>query len=138
MALTSTKGKASDANTIQATSDNIEAVGDEISVHIGPRKARPNLDSLATFADGDVIEPGHRDVHTCGGRKAWVGGVSTTFHRKWDAIFGYLLKLYLLAYTTVSTTVCIGRGTKFTIKETSAGVPGSTVHTGTCELELAQ
>jgi hypothetical protein len=96
-ALTPTKGKASDANTIQATSDNIEAVGNEISVHIGPRKARPNLDSLTTFADGDVIEPGHRDVYTCGRRKAWVGGVSTTFHCEWDAIFGYLLKLYLLA-----------------------------------------
>jgi hypothetical protein len=38
----------------------------------------------------------------------------------------------------VSRTVDIGRGTKFTIEATSAGVPGSTVHTGTCELELAQ
>jgi hypothetical protein len=38
----------------------------------------------------------------------------------------------------VSRTVCIGRGTKFTIKATSAGVPGSTVHTGACELELVQ
>jgi hypothetical protein len=38
----------------------------------------------------------------------------------------------------VSMTVCIGRGTKFTIKATSAGVPGSAVHTATCELELAQ
>jgi hypothetical protein len=66
MALTSTKSNTSDANTIRATSDNIEALGDEISVHISPRKARPNLDSLTTFADGDVIEPGHRDVYTCG------------------------------------------------------------------------
>jgi hypothetical protein len=97
MALTSTKSKASDANTIRASSDNIEALGDEIFVHIGPRKARPNLDSLITFADDDVIEPGHRDVYTCGWWKAWVGGVSRTFHCEWDAIFGYLLKLYLLA-----------------------------------------
>jgi hypothetical protein len=66
MALTSTKSKASDTNTIRASSDNIEALGDEISVHIGPQKARPNLDSLITFADDDVIEPGHRDVYTCG------------------------------------------------------------------------
>jgi hypothetical protein len=66
MALASTKSKASDANAIRATSDNIEALGDEISVHIGPRKARPNFDGLTTFADDDVIEPGHRDVYTCG------------------------------------------------------------------------
>jgi hypothetical protein len=38
----------------------------------------------------------------------------------------------------VSRTVGIGRMIKFTIEATSAGVPGSTVHTGTCELELAQ
>jgi len=66
MALASAKSKASDANAIRATSDNIEALGDKISVHIGPRKARSNLDSLITFADDDVIEPGHRDVYTCG------------------------------------------------------------------------
>ena len=66
MVLTSAKSKASDANTIHTTSDNIEALGDEISVHIGPRKARPNFDSLVTFADDEVIEPGHRDVYACG------------------------------------------------------------------------
>jgi hypothetical protein len=66
MALTSTKSKASDANTIRAAFDNIEALGDEISVHIDPRKARPNLNSLITFADDDVIEPGHRDVYAYG------------------------------------------------------------------------
>ena len=66
MRLTSTKSKTSDANTIRPTSDNIEALWDEISVHIGPRKARPNLDGLITFTDDDVIEPGHRDVYACG------------------------------------------------------------------------
>jgi hypothetical protein len=59
MALTSSKSKASDANTIQATSENIEALGGEISVHVGPCKARPNLDSMTTFTDDDIIEPGH-------------------------------------------------------------------------------
>jgi hypothetical protein len=44
MALASTKGKASDADTIQATSDNIEPLGDKICVHISPGKACPDLD----------------------------------------------------------------------------------------------
>ena len=64
--LASTKSKASDANTIQATSNNIEALGDKIRVHIGPGEACPNLDSLRMVADDDVIEPGHRDVYTWG------------------------------------------------------------------------
>jgi hypothetical protein len=63
IALASTESEASDADTIQATSDNIEALGDEIFVHIGPRKARPNLDSTTVFTDDNVIEPGHRDVN---------------------------------------------------------------------------
>ena len=59
-----TKSEAGDANTIYATSDNIEALGDKISVHIRPRKACPNLNSPRIFADDDVIEPSHRDVYT--------------------------------------------------------------------------
>jgi hypothetical protein len=65
-ALASTESEASDANTIQATSDNIEAFGDKIFVHIGPRKARPNLDGPRVFTDDNVIEPGHRDVNPSG------------------------------------------------------------------------
>ena len=38
----------------------------------------------------------------------------------------------------VSRMVYVSRETIFTINATSAEVPGSTVHTGTCELELAQ
>jgi hypothetical protein len=64
--LASTKSKASDTNTIQATSDNIEALRDKISVYIGPCKPCPNFDSLIIFADDDFIEPGHRDVYTWG------------------------------------------------------------------------
>jgi len=66
IALASTESKASDANTIQATSDNIEALGDEIFVQIGPREARPNLDSPTVFTDDNVIELGHRDVNPWG------------------------------------------------------------------------
>jgi hypothetical protein len=66
MTLASTKGEASDANTIYATSDNIEAPRDKIRIHIGPGKACSNLNSPRIFADGDVIEPGHRDVYTLG------------------------------------------------------------------------
>jgi hypothetical protein len=66
MRLASTKSKASYANTIQATSDNIDALRDKICVYIGPGKAGPNLDSLRIVADYDVIESGHRDVYTRG------------------------------------------------------------------------
>jgi hypothetical protein len=65
-ALASTEREASDANTVQATSDNIETLGDKISIHVGPGEARSNLDSPMIFADDDVIEPGHRDVYTWG------------------------------------------------------------------------
>jgi hypothetical protein len=64
MKLTSPKSKAGDANTIDATSDNIKALGDKIRIHIGPCEACSNLDSLRIFADCDVFEPGHRDVYT--------------------------------------------------------------------------
>ncbi len=61
--LASTKGEAGHANTIQATSDNIEALRDKIRVYIGPCKPCPDFDSLTIFADDDVIEPGHQDVY---------------------------------------------------------------------------
>jgi hypothetical protein len=64
--LASTKGEASDANAIYATSDNIETLRDKIRIHIGPGKACSDLDSPRIFTDGDVIEPGHRDVNTLG------------------------------------------------------------------------
>jgi hypothetical protein len=38
----------------------------------------------------------------------------------------------------VNKTAGVDRRVKFTIKPTSPRVPGSTEHTGTCELELAQ
>jgi hypothetical protein len=58
--------KASDADTIQAIFDNIEAPRDEIFVHIGPRKARSNLDSPTVFTDDNVIELNQRDVNSWG------------------------------------------------------------------------
>ena len=66
MTLASPKSKACDANTIHATSDNIEAPRNKVCVHIGPGKACPNFDSPRIFADGDVVESGHRDVYTWG------------------------------------------------------------------------
>jgi hypothetical protein len=66
LALASTKSKASDANTIHPSSDNIEALRDKICVHIGPGKARPDLDGPRIFADDGVIEAGHRDMYTWG------------------------------------------------------------------------
>jgi hypothetical protein len=96
MALASTKSKASDADTIQATSDNIETLGNKVCVHISPGKARPNLYSLRIFANDNVVEPRHRDMYTWGRRKARVGSLPTTFHRKRHTICGDLLKL--LAY----------------------------------------
>ena len=139
MSLASTQGKASDANTIHATADNIEALRDKIFVHIGPGKACPDLDGPGIFADDDVIEAGHRDMYTFGRRKARVDIVSTTFHRERHASLGDLLKLYSLgSISSAGQRMRVGRGTKFTIKRTSPEVPGSTVHTGTCELEFAQ
>ena len=41
MTLTFTKSKASNANTIYATSDNTEALGNKISVHTRPRRPAP-------------------------------------------------------------------------------------------------
>jgi len=61
--LTSTKSKASNANAIQATSDNGETLGDKMCVYVGPCKPCPNFDSLIIFANYDVIEPGHRNVY---------------------------------------------------------------------------
>jgi hypothetical protein len=66
MSLASTQGKASDANTIHATADNIEALRNKVFVNIGPGKACPDLDSPGISADGDVIEAGHRDMYTLG------------------------------------------------------------------------
>ena len=66
MSLASTQGKACDANTIHASSDNIEALRDKIFVHIGPGKACSNLDGPSIFADDDVIEAGHRDMYALG------------------------------------------------------------------------
>jgi hypothetical protein len=93
MALASTKSKASDANTIQATSDDIDALWDKICVYIVPGKARPNLNGLGIVAYDDVIESGHRDVYTRGWRKAKVASVPTAFHCKRHAIWSDLLKL---------------------------------------------
>ena len=64
--LTSTKSKACDTDTIQATSDNSEALRNKILVHIGPCKPCPDFDSLIIFTNDDVVEPGHRDVYTRG------------------------------------------------------------------------
>jgi hypothetical protein len=66
MTLASTKSKAGDANTILATSDDIDALRDKICVYIGPGKAGSNLNGLGIVADDDVIESGHRDVYTPG------------------------------------------------------------------------
>ena len=66
MSLASAESKASDANTVYATSSNTEALRDKICVHIGPGKAGPNLDSPRIFANSDVIEPGHRDLYAWG------------------------------------------------------------------------
>ena len=66
MGLASTKSKASDANTIQATPSNINALRNKICVYISPGKAGPDLDSLRIVADDDVIKSGHRDVYTRG------------------------------------------------------------------------
>ena len=66
MTLASTKSKASNANTIQATSDNIDALGDKICVYIGPGKTCPDFDSLGTVAHDDIIEPSHRNMYTWG------------------------------------------------------------------------
>jgi len=66
MGRTPSEGKASDASPVNASSDNIETLWDEIGVHIGPRKARSNLNSPIIFADDDVIESGHRDLYTSG------------------------------------------------------------------------
>ena len=63
--LASTKSKASDTNTIQATSDNIKALGNKICVYVGPCKPCPDFDGFI-FAEDDVIEPGHRDVDPSG------------------------------------------------------------------------
>jgi hypothetical protein len=89
MTLASTMSKASDADTIQAASDDIDALRDKICVYIGPGKAGPNFNSLRIVADDDVIESGHRDVYTPGGRKrrkARVASVPTAFHCKRHAI----------------------------------------------------
>ena len=63
---TSPKSKTGDANTIDATSDNIKAFRDKICIHISPGKACSNLNSLRIFAYCDVFEPGHRDVYALG------------------------------------------------------------------------
>ena len=62
--LTSTKGQASDTNPIQATSVNIEALGEKVPIDICPGQPCPNVDSHRVFM-----------LHE---RQARVGGMSTT------------------------------------------------------------
>jgi len=93
IALTSTKGKASHANTVQATANNIEAPGNKVCVHHGPGKPGANLDSSEVFMNDNVLEPSHRYVHAKGRRNSRVEGVSTTFNCKWHASEADLVKL---------------------------------------------
>jgi hypothetical protein len=96
--LTSTKGQASNTNTIQATSDNIETLGDKVLINLGPGKPCPNVDCLRVFMNDNFPESGHGYVHAFGRRKAKVDGMSTALNRKGHASLAYLLKLKLFAW----------------------------------------
>jgi hypothetical protein len=63
VALTSTKGQASDTNPIQATSDNIEALGDKVPIDICPGQPCPNVDSHRVFMNDNIPESGHGYVY---------------------------------------------------------------------------
>jgi hypothetical protein len=91
--LASTKGQAGDANAIQATSDNIEALWDEVFIDIGPGKPCPDLDRPRVLMDGDLPEPRHGYVYAVGRRKAAIDSMSTTFDCERHAIEVDLLKL---------------------------------------------
>jgi hypothetical protein len=91
--LASTKGQASDANAIQATSDNIEALWDEVIIDIGPGKPSPDLDRPRVFTDDNLLEPRHGYVYAAGWRKAAIDSMTTTFDRERHAIKIDLLKL---------------------------------------------
>jgi len=63
VALTSTKGQASDTNAIQATSDNIEALGNKVIIDICPGQPCPNVDGHRVFMKENISESGHRYVY---------------------------------------------------------------------------
>jgi hypothetical protein len=98
--LASTNSKASNTNTIQATSDNIEALRDKICVYIGPCKFCPDF-GLIIFANDDFIEPGHRRYVHLVDEKPGLVGMATAFYRKRNAICSNLLELS--AYKTPAT-----------------------------------
>ena len=97
MALTPTKGQASDTNAIQATPGNIETPGGEVFIDIGPGKPCSNVDCSRVFMNNNFPESGHGYVYAFGRRKAGVGRMSTALNRKGDASLADLLKLKWLA-----------------------------------------
>jgi uncharacterized protein YydD (DUF2326 family) len=60
------KGQASDANAIQATSDNIEALWDEVIIDIGPGKPCSDLNRLRVFMNRNFIETRRGYVYAVG------------------------------------------------------------------------
>ena len=90
---TSAKGKTTDADTVDATPDNAQTLGDEVRVHICPSEARTDFDSPLFLIEDDIFETGHRDLDTRGRGKPRVSGMSRTFDRKRSACEAKLPKL---------------------------------------------
>ena len=63
---TSAKGKTGDADTIDATPDDVETLGDEVGVYFCPGEPRSDFDGLLFLVDNDVVKIDHRDLDTMG------------------------------------------------------------------------
>jgi hypothetical protein len=91
--LTSTEGQASHTDAIQATSDDVEALGDEALVNLSPGEPGSDVDRPRVFVKDDFPESGHGYVYAFGRRKARVGRMSATLDRKRHARLADLLEL---------------------------------------------
>ena len=83
--ITSTKHVTGDTYSNRATANDIQTPWDQVLVDVPPDKARANLHSPGVLIDYNVLKSGHRDVHTRGGRKSVIKGVTPVFDRKWRA-----------------------------------------------------
>jgi hypothetical protein len=95
--LTSTKGQASNTNTIQATSGNIEAPGGYVFIDLGPGKPCSDVDRPRVFMNDNFLESGHGYGYPFGRRKAGVGRMSAALNWKGHASLADLLELKWLA-----------------------------------------
>ena len=54
--LTSSKRETRNADAIQSTTHDVDALGDDVCIHIGPGETCSDLDSLRALVDDDFVK----------------------------------------------------------------------------------